>query len=80
MQEKNLIGKAFLLSTHLVPGDLYDGRDDYSANSPQVRGANCIQLKCLSPDVFLNLHLNVTFVVCRIRTVCPKNRHQTFPR
>lgn len=60
--------------------DLYAGRDDYSANSPQVCGANCIQLKCLSPDDFLNLHLNVTFMVYRIRTVCPKNRHQTFLR
>lgn len=69
VQEKNLIGKAFLLWWHLVPGDLYAGRDDYSANSPHVRGANCIQLKCLWPDDFFNSHLNVTFVVYRIKTV-----------
>lgn len=81
MQEKNLIGQAFLLSTLHVPGHLYAGRD-CTVNSAlkQTCGANYIEQKCLLSDCFLNLELIFIFMVYRNRNICLKNRHRPFLR
>lgn len=79
MQEENLIEQAFLLSAPRVHRDLCAVRDWMLSSTVKSVVLITLNKNAFYLITFLNLHLNVIFIVYMDKAGCHKDRHQTCP-